>query len=184
MTELPFDIRRPPALHTISAEHNAREVEKRRAAAAQPPPPIVYAPDDFVTTHPWPPRDPVPSAGHLLTRRATAAGMEVRTHMTDEGCTIEGRVPGQRLGFSAAYRRGQAIGAVWYSPEDAFEMMHDDRPDPDAKVRRIVKGKERMQADPKRMPTGLARDHLRQTASRRGLPVSMTELARRIKALA
>jgi hypothetical protein len=176
---LPQGVVAPPPLWALSAEHNAqrmlelaRERRAREAAAA------------LVTKHPvYYDGDPVTASARSLQRLAESKGMSVRMHVGLDGCTLEGRVPGQRHGFTATWLRGRLAGALWYEPIDRWGEVHDERPDPDATVARTVKGRTQQVPDPKRMPRGLPRHHLAYLGGAAGVVVSSAELNARVKAL-
>jgi hypothetical protein len=178
-TALPLGVVRAPPLWALDAEANARHMAlvRHRAEAEA----IVT---DLVTKHPAPYfDDPVTSSARELERLAERVGMVTRMHVGLEGCTLEGRLGDERIGFSASWRRGRADVALWYEPEWRWGMTHDTRPGPDAKVERRVKGKVKLIADPKRMPKGLGRDHVVMLESPLGVPVSFATLTARVKAM-
>lgn len=168
---LPPGVSLAPPLWAISATHNAEHMRatQHRKAAEQ-----VVA--DLVTQHPEPwLGEPVTAAARTLERLAASKGMTTRLHEWHEGCTLEGRVEGQRLGFRAFWRRGKADFAQWFEPVDRWAMVHDPRPVGVAKLTRTALTGKR--------GAGLDEYHLKLLASPRGVLVSFAELSKRVKAL-
>lgn len=176
---LPPGVVRAPPLWAISAEANL-EQRARAAHRAQVDADVAQ----LVTSHPTPWfGEPVPAAALTLQRLAESKGMRTLLRSGLDWCVLEGRLGDQRLGFSARWVKGRADAAFWYSPTDEWGMTHDDRPGPDAKVERRVKGKVTLVAHPNRMPRGLSRDHLIHLASPRGVIVPFPEVSKRVRAL-
>ena len=176
---LPPGVVNAPPLWTIDAEANAEHIARTRHAAR-----AAAEAAALVTSHPTPWfGEPVPAAALTLKAAAERVGMRTLLRSGLDWCVLEGRVGEQRLGFSARWVKGRADAALWYSPTDEWGTTHDDRPGPDAKVERRVKGKVTLVAHPNRMPRGLARNHLVHLASPRGVVVPFAELGKRVRAL-
>lgn len=170
-----------PPLWTISAEHNAEHmarVQHRHRAEA-----IVA---DLVTKHPPPYfADPVTGGARGMLALAQSKGMTAQLYATLDSCVVEGYSLEAGVGFRAVWERGRAKpgAGTWYEREHRWGMMHDERPGPDAKVERRVKGKVTLVAHPNRMPHGLDRDHLAYLGGPRGVSIGITEVTARLKAL-
>lgn len=179
MRTYPPGVTGPPPLWALSAEHNAAHmalVRHQKAAAA--------AVSSLVTHHPVPwSGEPVTAAARTLERLAGSRGMTTRLGAGSEGCTLEGRLDGQRVGFRAVWRRGRADAAWWFEPAARWGMADDPRPGPDATVTRTVKGREVRAAHPNRMPRGLDRHHLVLLGGPDGVLIPFAQLSARVRAL-
>lgn len=169
----------PVPLWALSSEHNEVERARRRHART-----ARETAARIVSKHPKPYLDdPVTASALSLGRLAASKGLDMLITATLEACVVEGRVPGERRGFTATWLRGRAQSALWFEPEWKFGMVLDERPASDATVERNVKGKVVKRAHPRRMPRGLDRHHAAILASPYGVTLGFAELTARVKAL-
>jgi len=137
----------------------------------------------IVTKHGNPKRsawegEPVTANARRLLALAEASGFTAHLLVEVERCIVEGyRLAPRKEGFRATWVRGSATGGgfAWCTPW-RYEEQDDDRPvGIDAKARTGKVGY--------RSP-GVDRRHLRIVGSPWGLPVTWTELQRRVRAAA
>lgn len=170
VSTLPPGVSNAPPLWALSAEHSAARIAAvRRLKAAEG---VVAG---LVTMHTAPyDGDPVTASARTLERLATASGMTTRMHIGLEGCALEGRVVGQRLGFRASWRRGKADGALWFEPELRTAMVADTRPVVVAKLTHTALAGKRA--------AGVDERHLAILGGPYGVVVPMAELTKRVRA--
>jgi hypothetical protein len=119
--------------------------------------------------------DVVTAAAKTLLRLAESKGMRAQIVKTPTGCAVEGIDVKRGVAFRASWERGSTDGATWHEARDRYTLVDDPRPvRVNATTKTALKGGR---------PAGMGRVHLQQTASRSGLPMNITELTQRVKAL-
>lgn len=80
----------------------------------------------IVTGAPYTP-DPITAAARRLLADAEAAGFTAQLLSGEDWCVVEGhRLPAERVGFRAWWRRGKADGGTWHEPW-RYELIEDTR---------------------------------------------------------
>lgn len=123
--------------------------------------------------------DPVTPAARRLLADAEARGWKTNLVVLTDRCAVEA-VRGTEA-FRAVWVRGSATrtaaghaGARWFDRDYRYEYIDDPRPEPQLnKLARI--------SIAKRRPVGVSKHHLKVVASPRGIPISITELSKRVK---
>lgn len=120
---------------------------------------------------PWP-GEVVPRNARTLIETAKAKGWRVNLIEQPDRCTVEG-VRGFE-GFRATWVRGRASSASWHEP-GRYAVLEDVRPAPklNEKTRTSIAN---------RRPVGTSRVRLTMLASPGGMPISITELTKRVSA--
>jgi hypothetical protein len=132
----------------------------------------------LVTDHGRPRRlpydgDPVTARAKSVLKKAQAAGFRTNLVVLSDRCAVEGWR--EDAAFRATWVRGKTDGATWHEPRDRYEYIDDPRPEP-------KKAENTKLSLAGRRPVGCPKVHLVLVASRRGFPINVTELEKRISA--
>lgn len=170
---IPSPFARPTPLHALEPSSLAAVEAHRRMAWRDR---LEREAAQLVTAHGRPhrepyDRDPVTAAARRLLAKADAAGYRTNLVVLPDRCAVEGFRP--ESAFRATWVRGKTDGATWHEPRDRYEYIDDTRPEP-------KKAENTKLSLAGRRPVGCPRVHLVLVASRRGVPISITELEKRI----
>lgn len=161
---IPVHAQRPGALEAVEAVRRAA-VEKRFAVEL----------DKIVTDHGRPRREPYvaqPPAALRLAKLAEAHGFRVNLVVGVDRLTVEGIRDAEA--FRMTYVRGKAERGSWHERTARYAMIRDTRPIGVNKLTRTGLAGKRA--------AGVGEYRLSIVASPTGVPCSVTEIERRIKA--
>lgn len=171
--ELPIDTMPPIPVHAqtdaaLAAVEAVRIAGRARRTVA--PPPLAAA----VAVRP-PDHDP-PAGAARLAELAQRLGFTAHTIAIAHGWRVEGYDLTRGLAFRCDWVRSKAVRGTWHEARRRWGMVHDTRP--------VGVGANTRTGLAKHRTAGLDEHHLAQVAGPEGSPVGVTEVTRRLKALA